>query len=62
MDGIRRLTRITLGAGLIVAGVAMLVLPGPGILAILAGGAMLSGESPSATLPQWLRMGSPENA
>jgi len=59
---IRRLIRITLGFGLIVAGAAMLVLPGPGILTIIAGSAVLSGDSPQAALPTWMRGETPENA
>ncbi len=45
MAATRRLIRITSGLGLIVAGVAMLVLPGPGILTILVGSALLSGDT-----------------
>jgi hypothetical protein len=39
-----RAARVSGGVGLIAAGVAMLVLPGPGILAVLAGIALLESE------------------
>jgi uncharacterized protein (TIGR02611 family) len=40
----KRVIKIVAGATLLVVGVAMLVLPGPGILAILGGLAILSAE------------------
>jgi putative transmembrane protein PGPGW len=43
-----RLLRIVVGFVLLVAGAAMVVLPGPGVLTIVAGLAMLAGEFPWA--------------
>ena len=43
-----RVARIAGGSTLIVAGTAMLVLPGPGLLTIAAGVAMLSKDVPWA--------------
>ena len=40
----KRLAKITLGMGLIVAGAIMLVIPGPGILVIGLGGALIAQE------------------
>ena len=37
------LARIAAGAGLVLAGIPMLILPGPGLLAILAGTALAAG-------------------
>jgi tellurite resistance protein TerC len=39
-----RIGRLTLGLALLVAGIAMLVLPGPGIVAIALGLALLAAE------------------
>lgn len=39
-----RVARIAAGFGLLIAGVAMLALPGPGILAIVGGLALLASE------------------
>lgn len=44
-DGRGRAARITVGVLLTAAGVAMLVLPGPGVLGILFGVALIAGES-----------------
>ena len=41
---LRRLAAVLAGAALIVAGVPMLVLPGPGVLAILLGLSLLAGQ------------------
>lgn len=41
----RRFLRLAAGAGLVVAGLVFMVLPGPGIVAALAGLALLAGES-----------------
>ena len=43
-----RALRITGGIGLLLAGTAMLVLPGPGVVTIVAGLAVLSSEWPFA--------------
>ena len=43
---IRTWIRLTAGVGLIVAGIAMLVLPGPGLVAIAGGVAMLERDLP----------------
>ena len=43
MTATSRLIRITSGGSLIVAGAVMLVLPGPGVLSILAGLRVLRG-------------------
>ena len=40
-----RIATIASGSVLIVLGMAMIVLPGPGLLAIAAGGVLLAGES-----------------
>jgi len=40
----KRIVKIVIGSTLLVLGVAMIVLPGPGILAIALGLAMLSAE------------------
>ncbi|MFG2243709.1 PGPGW domain-containing protein [Spirillospora sp. NPDC048823] len=45
---LRKIGVAVVGAGLIAAGVAMLVLPGPGIVAILAGLGLLGTEFPRA--------------
>lgn len=45
---LRKIAVAVVGFGLIVAGVAMLVLPGPGIVAILAGLGLLGTEFPRA--------------
>lgn len=45
---LRKIAITVAGIGLIVAGVAMLVLPGPGIVAILAGLGLLGTEFPTA--------------
>ncbi|TDC55879.1 hypothetical protein E1281_10190 [Actinomadura sp. KC345] len=45
---LRKIAVTIAGTGLIVAGVAMLVLPGPGIVAILAGVGLLGTEFPTA--------------
>ena len=51
-----RIGRIITGFGLIVAGTFMLVLPGPGILTIVAGLALLSKDVPWAgRLAQWAK-------
>jgi hypothetical protein len=47
-DRVVRAARISSGVGLIVAGVAMLVLPGPGILTVMSGLALLSHDLPAA--------------
>ena len=41
---IRRATRIAAGSGLILIGIPMLVLPGPGLLTIFAGITVVSSE------------------
>ncbi len=41
---IKRVTRIAAGSGLIVLGIPMLVLPGPGLLTIFAGISVVSSE------------------
>ncbi|MCA9493747.1 MAG: hypothetical protein KC621_27630 [Myxococcales bacterium] len=41
-----RAARISAGIGLLAAGAAMLVLPGPGLLTIAAGAAMLERDIP----------------
>lgn len=41
---IKRATRIAAGSGLIVLGIPMLVLPGPGLLTIFAGISVVSSE------------------
>lgn len=55
-----RLLRMGLGVLLVFAGIAMLVLPGPGLLAIAAGGALVlsqwaGGRRTLARLRLWLR-------
>lgn len=45
---LRKIAVAVLGVGLIIAGIAMLVLPGPGIVAILAGLGLLGTEFPRA--------------
>ena len=45
---LRKVAVTIAGVGLIAAGVAMLVLPGPGIVAILAGLGLLGTEFPTA--------------
>lgn len=45
---LRKIAVAVVGIGVIVAGVAMLVLPGPGIVAILAGLGLLGTEFPAA--------------
>ena len=45
---LRKIAVAVVGTGLIAAGVAMLVLPGPGIVAILAGVGLLGTEFPTA--------------
>ena len=45
---LRKVAVATAGAALLVAGVAMLVLPGPGVVAILAGLGLLGTEFPTA--------------
>ena len=51
-----KLWRIGLGTIVIIAGVLMLVLPGPGILGIIAGLAILAPEVPPAErLMHWMR-------
>ncbi|MEU8802275.1 PGPGW domain-containing protein [Spirillospora sp. NPDC048819] len=45
---LRKIAVAVVGFGLIVAGIAMLVLPGPGIVAILAGLGLLGTEFPRA--------------
>ncbi len=47
----RRISRINAGIALLVAGVAMLVLPGPGIITILAGIAVLAGKRGKSSPP-----------
>lgn len=42
--GVRRVVVVVVGGGLVVAGVAMVVLPGPAILVIPAGVAVLASE------------------
>ncbi len=44
----QRAVRIGTGTALVVAGVAMLVLPGPGVMVLLAGLVALRGEVPLA--------------
>lgn len=43
-----RALRITGGIGLLLAGTAMMVLPGPGVVTIVAGLVVLSSEWPAA--------------
>ena len=51
-----RITRITAGLGILAAGVVMLVLPGPGLVAIAAGLGLLSKDVPAAARAlQWVR-------
>lgn len=51
----RRIVILVVGMTLIVAGVALLVLPGPGLLLIFAGLAVLSTEFPAARrAKRWL--------
>ena len=51
-----RIARIVAGFALIVAGVFMLVLPGPGIITIIGGLALLSRDVPwAARLANWMR-------
>jgi len=45
---LRRLWRVGLGSLLIIAGLAMCVLPGPGLLTIVAGLALMADEVPFA--------------
>lgn len=47
-DRVAQIARITAGSSLLLAGVAMLVLPGPGIFAILAALALLERDLPIA--------------
>lgn len=42
-----RVARIAGGTGLVIAGVLMLVLPGPGIITVLAGLALLAKDVPA---------------
>ena len=51
------IARVTAGFGLIIAGVFMLVLPGPGIVTIVAGLALLSKDIAWAgRLAQWVQL------
>jgi hypothetical protein len=51
----RRLVVLVVGMALIAAGVALLVLPGPGVLVVFAGLAVLSTEFPAAQrAKRWL--------
>ena len=51
-----RIARITGGFALIIAGIAMLALPGPGIITIIAGLALLSKDLHWAgRLADWMR-------
>jgi len=51
----RRLVVLVVGMALIAAGVALLVLPGPGVLVVFAGLAVLSTEFPAAQrATRWL--------
>lgn len=45
---IRRALRLSSGIGLLVAGAAMMVLPGPGVVTMLAGLALLERDLPAA--------------
>jgi uncharacterized membrane protein YhiD involved in acid resistance len=44
---VRRVAVLVAGAALVVVGIALLVLPGPGLLLVLAGMLVLSGEFPA---------------
>jgi len=62
-----RTTRLVTGAGLAVAGLAMLVLPGPGILTLLAAARLVAPEVPAARrltdrVEAWLRPSEPTPA
>ncbi len=55
-----RMARIIGGSGLVIAGVFMLVLPGPGLLTIVGGLALLSKDLVWAgRLSDWLKTKSP---
>lgn len=43
-----RIATLTMGSILLVLGIVMLVLPGPGLLAIIAGGVLIAEESSTA--------------
>jgi uncharacterized protein (TIGR02611 family) len=52
----RRITRIVAGSGLIILGIALLVLPGPGILTIFAGITVIASEFEWASrIVEWAR-------
>ena len=51
-----RIARISGGVALVTAGTAMLVLPGPGILTIVGGLALLAKDVPAAArLENWVK-------
>ncbi|MEA1903309.1 MAG: PGPGW domain-containing protein [Actinomycetota bacterium] len=51
-----RIVRISAGVGLVIVGIFLLVLPGPGILTILAGLALLSKHIPAVErLADWIK-------
>lgn len=50
--GIRRLAQIAIGVLLVIAGVVMLVIPGPGIVTVLVG---LNLIKPDNALVRWIR-------
>jgi hypothetical protein len=53
--GVARIGRIAAGTSLVIAGLALLILPGPGIPLLLAGLALLARDLPWAgRVRQWL--------
>ncbi|HEY5889848.1 MAG TPA: PGPGW domain-containing protein [Acidimicrobiia bacterium] len=51
-----RIARITAGFGLIIVGILLLVVPGPGVLTILGGIALLANEFPWArSIADWAK-------
>ena len=51
-----RIARITAGVGLVILGIFLLVLPGPGILTIVAGLALLAKDIPAVgRLEAWVK-------
>ena len=55
-NGVKRILRIGLGVVLVIAGIAMLVLPGQGILTIIVG---LNLIKPDNALVRWIRARTP---
>lgn len=56
VHGVKRILRVALGVVLVIAGIAMLVLPGQGLLTIIVGLNLIKPDNP---LVKWIRARTP---